>query len=163
FDGISGVVEDGIIPGYYGYEAGQPAGGDILGWYVDQGVLGYVTDAAKKADVSVHQWLEKQAAASEPGVTGFLALDRWNGNRTTLVDADLSGLILGLSLQTTTEEIYRALMESIAFGTRKVIDTFHHNGVEINELYACGGLPLKNKLLMQIYADVTNRVLNIAD
>lgn len=162
-EGISGVVEDGIIPGFYGYEAGQPAGGDILGWYVDQGVPGYVTDAAKKADVSVHQWLEKQAAAYQPGETGLLALDWWNGNRTTLVDADLSGLILGLSLQTTPVEIYRALMESIAFGTRKVIDTFHHNGVEINELYACGGLPLKNKLLMQIYADVTNRVIKIAD
>src|SRR5699024_3938788 len=125
---ISGVVEDGIIPGFDGYGAGQPAGGDILGWYVDQGVRGSVTDAAKKADVCVHQWLEKQAAAYQPGETGLLALDWWNGNRTTLVDADLSGLILALSLQTTPEEIYRAVMESIAFGTRKVIDTFHHNG-----------------------------------
>src|SRR5699024_7849854 len=145
--------------GCHGYEAGRPAGGDSLGWYVEQGGPGYVTGAAKKADGSVHQWLDKQAAAYQPAGSGVLALDWWNGKRTTLVDADLSGLILGLSLQTTPEEIYRALMESIAFGTRKVIDTFHHNGVEIKELYACGGLPLKNKLLMQIYADVTNRVI----
>lgn len=162
-EGISGVVEDGIIPGFYGYEAGQPAGGDILAWYVAQAVPAYVTEAAGKTGVSVHQWLETKAAAYKPGETGLLALDWWNGNRTTLVDADLTGLIIGLTLQTKPEEIYRTLIESIAFGTRKVIDTFHHNGVDVHELYACGGLPLKNKLLMQIYADVTNRVIKIAD
>ncbi|OZU88044.1 ribulokinase [Virgibacillus indicus] len=162
-DGISGVVEDGIIKGFYGYEAGQPAGGDIFAWYVDQAVPEYVKDAADKAGVSIHQWLEKKASNLKPGESGLLALDWWNGNRTTLVDADLSGLLLGMTLQTKPEEIYRALLEAAAFGTRKVVDTFHHSGVEVNELYACGGLPNKNKLLMQIYADVTNRVIKIAD
>src|SRR5699024_10714962 len=112
---ISGVVVDGIIPWVYDYEVRQPVGVDVVRLYVYQRVPGYFTDAAKEADVSGHQWLEKQAAAYQPGETGLLALDWWNGNRTTLVDADLSGLILGLSLQTTPEEIYRALMESIAF------------------------------------------------
>lgn len=162
-DGISGVVEDGIIKGFYGYEAGQPAGGDIFAWYVDHAAPKYVKEAADKAGVSVHHWLEEKASDLKPGESGLLALDWWNGNRTTLVDADLSGLLLGMTLRTKPEEIYRALLEAVAFGTRKVVDAFHHNGVEVNELYACGGLPNKNKLLMQIYADVTNRVIKIAD
>lgn len=162
-EGISGVVEDGIIEGFYGYEAGQPAGGDILAWYVNQAVPGYVDDAAKKEGISVHQWLEEKATSYKPGETGLLALDWWNGNRSTLVDTELSGLLIGLTLQTRPEEIYRTLIESLAFGTRKVIDTFLDGGVAVNELYVCGGLPLKNKLLTQIYADVTNRVIKIAD
>lgn len=162
-DGISGIVEDGIIQGFYGYEAGQPAGGDIFAWYVDHAVPQYVTEAAAESGVSVHQWLEKKAADLKPGESGLLALDWWNGNRTTLVDANLNGLLVGLTLQTKPEEIYRALLEAIAFGTRKVVDTFHNNGVIVNELYACGGLPNKNKLLMQIYADITNRNIKIAD
>lgn len=162
-EGMCGVVEDGIIEGFYGYEAGQPAGGDILAWYVNQAVPVYVEEASKEEGISVHQWLEGKAASYEPGETGLLALDWWNGNRSTLVDTELSGLLVGLTLQTKPEEIYRALIESLAFGTRKVIDTFVDGGVSVNELYVCGGLPLKNKLLTQIYADVTNRVIKIAD
>ncbi|WP_106496208.1 ribulokinase [Lentibacillus sp. Marseille-P4043] len=162
-EGMCGVVEDGIIPGFYGYEAGQSAVGDIFAWFVDQGVPEYVKKDADDAGVTVHQWLEKSAATYKPGETGLLALDWWNGNRSVLVDTDLSGLLLGMTLQTKPEEIYRALLESTAFGTRKIVDAFHHNGIEVNELYACGGLPHKNKLLMQIYADVTNRVIKIAD
>lgn len=162
-EGISGVVEDGIIPGLYGYEAGQPAGGDMFAWYVHHGVPSYVAEEAKEENKSIHQLLEEKAATYRPGETGLLALDWWNGNRSTLVNADLSGLILGLTLQTKPEEIYRALIESLAFGTRKVIDTFHHNGVKVNELYACGGLAIKNKLLMQVLSDITNRVIRIAD
>ncbi|MGY0691440.1 ribulokinase [Virgibacillus sp. FSP13] len=162
-EGMCGVVEDGIIPGFYGYEAGQSAVGDIFAWYVDQGVPEYVKKKADDAGITVHQWLEENAATYKPGETGLLALDWWNGNRSVLVDTDLSGLLLGMTLQTKPEEIYRALLESTAFGTRKIVDAFHHNGIEVNELYACGGLPHKNKLLMQIYADVTNRVIKIAD
>ncbi|WP_102028097.1 ribulokinase [Salirhabdus sp. Marseille-P4669] len=162
-EGMCGVVEDGIIPGFYGYEAGQSAVGDIFAWYVNQGVPEYVHKAAADEGISVHEWLENSAATYEPGETGLLALDWWNGNRSILVDTDLSGVLLGMSLQTKPEEIYRALLESTAFGTRKIIEAFHFNGVEIHELYACGGLPHKNKLLMQIYADVTNRKIKIAD
>jgi L-ribulokinase len=162
-EGMCGVVEDGIIPGFYGYEAGQPAVGDIFAWYVYQAVPEYVEIAAREEGVNVHQWLEKKASNYRPGETGLLALDWWNGNRSVLVDTDLSGLLLGMTLQTKPEEIYRTLLESTAFGTRKIIDAFTDSGLEVDELYVCGGLPHKNKLLMQIYADVTNRVIKIAD
>lgn len=162
-EGMCGVVEDGIIPGFFGYEAGQSAVGDIFAWYVDQAVPEYVERTAADEGVNVHSWLEKKASDYKPGETGILALDWWNGNRSVLVDTDLSGMMLGMTLQTKPEEIYRALLESTAFGTRKIIDTFTNNGLEVNELYVCGGLPHKNKLLMQIYADVSNRVIKIAD
>ncbi|MFD0682758.1 MULTISPECIES: ribulokinase [unclassified Paenibacillus] len=162
-EGMCGVVEDGIIPGYMGYEAGQSAVGDIFAWYVEQGVPSYVKEAAEKEGVNVHEWLEAKASGYQPGETGLLALDWWNGNRSVLVDTDLTGLLIGCTLLTKPEEIYRALLESTAFGTRKIVDAFQDNGVEVHELYACGGLPQKNRLLMQIYADVTNREIKIAD
>jgi L-ribulokinase len=162
-EGMCGVVEDGIIPGYLGYEAGQSAVGDIFEWYVEQGVPAYVQEAAKAEGIHVHEYLEKRASAYKPGETGLIALDWWNGNRSVLVDTELSGVLLGMTLLTKPEEIYRTLLEATAFGTRKIVDAFHSNGVEVNELYACGGLPQKNRLLMQIYADVTNREIKIAD
>ncbi|MCZ8518136.1 MULTISPECIES: ribulokinase [Paenibacillus] len=161
-EGMCGVVEDGIIPGYLGYEAGQSAVGDIFAWYVEQAVPAYVPEAAQAEGMSVHEWLEKRAAAYQPGQSGLLALDWWNGNRSVLVDTNLTGLILGCTLLTKPEEIYRALLEATAFGTRRIVDAFHQSGVEVNELYACGGLPQRNRLLMQIYADVTNREIKIA-
>jgi L-ribulokinase len=162
-EGMCGVVEDGIIPGYLGYEAGQSAVGDIFEWYVEEAVPAYVKEAAQQEGVNVHVWLEKRAAAYKPGESGLLALDWWNGNRSVLVDTDLTGLLVGMTLLTKPEEIYRTLLEATAFGTRKIVDAFHQNGVEVNELYACGGLPQKNRLLMQIYADVTNREIKVAD
>lgn len=162
-EGMCGVVEDGIIPGFLGYEAGQSAVGDIFAWYVEQGVPAYVHEAASADGVSVHEWLERRAAAYRPGETGLVALDWWNGNRSVLVDTELGGLLVGMTLSTKPEEIYRALLEATAFGTRKIVDAFHHSGVTVDELYACGGLPQKNRLLMQIYADVTNREIKIAD
>ena len=162
-EGMCGVVEDGIIPGLYGYEAGQPAVGDLFAWYVDNAVSSSIESEAALAGLTTHQLLEKKAAAYRPGETGLLALDWWNGNRSVLVDTDLSGLMIGMSLKTKPEEIYRALLESTAFGTRKIVDAFTANGLEVNEIYVCGGLPHKNQLLMQIYADVTNRVIKVAD
>jgi L-ribulokinase len=162
-EGMCGVVENGIIPGYLGYEAGQSAVGDIFAWYVDQAVPVFIKEEADKAGINVHQLLEEKASAYKPGETGLIALDWWNGNRSVLVDTDLTGLLIGCTLLTKPEEIYRALLEATAFGTRKIVDAFHENGVPVEELYACGGLPQKNKLLMQIYADVTNREIKIAD
>lgn len=161
-EGMCGVVEDGIIPGYYGYEAGQSAVGDIFEWFVEEAVPAYVKEAADKEGVHVHDWLEKRASAYKPGQTGLLALDWWNGNRSVLVDTDLTGLMVGYTLLTKPEEVYRALLEATAFGTRKIIEAFHNNGVAVDELYACGGLPQKNRLLMQIYADVTGREIKVA-
>lgn len=162
-EGMCGVVEDGIIPGYLGYEAGQSAVGDIFEWFVEEAVPSYVKEAAEKDGVGVHQWLTERASAYKPGETGLLALDWWNGNRSVLVDTNLTGVIVGYSLLTKPEEVYRTLLESTAFGTRKIIDAFHNNGVPVDEVYACGGLPQRNHLLMQIYADVTNREIKIAD
>ncbi|WP_438349725.1 ribulokinase [Paenibacillus sp. FA6] len=161
-EGMCGAVEDGIIPGYFGYEAGQSAVGDIFAWFVDESVPSTVQDQAEEEGISVHEWLEKKAAAYRPGQTGLLALDWWNGNRSVLVDTDLTGLIVGYTLLTKPEEVYRTLLEATAFGTRKIVDAFHNNGVPVDVLYACGGLPQKNRLLMQIYADVTGREIKVA-
>jgi len=161
-EGMCGVVEDGIIPGFYGYEAGQSAVGDIFAWFVEQCVPAYVEEAAKKEGVNVHAWLEKRAAELRPGESGLIALDWWNGNRSVLVDTELSGVFLGMTLATKPEEMYRALLEATAFGTRKIIEAFQGSGVAVEELYACGGLPQRNRLLMQIYADVTNREIKVA-
>jgi L-ribulokinase len=161
-EGMCGVVEDGIIPGLYGYEAGQSAVGDIFEWYVEEAVPAYVQEAATLKGLNIHHYLEHKAAQIKPGESGLLALDWWNGNRSILVDTQLNGLILGMTLMTKPEEIYRALLEATAFGTKTIIDAFVSNGIEVNELYACGGLPQKNQLLMQIYSDVTNLPIKIA-
>ncbi|MCC3375376.1 ribulokinase [Cohnella sp. REN36] len=162
-EGICGVVEDGIVPGYYGYEAGQPAVGDLFAWYVNEAVPVEIVREAEAVGLSVHAWLEREAAKLAPGESGLLALDWWNGSRSVLMDAELGGALVGMSLRTKPAEIYRALLEATAFGTRKIIETLSAAGVAIDELYACGGLPQRNRLLMQIYADVTGREIKIAD
>ncbi|MFC5531455.1 ribulokinase [Cohnella yongneupensis] len=162
-EGICGVVEDGIVAGYFGYEAGQSAVGDIFAWYVEEAVPEYVKRQAADEGMGVHEWLERQASKARPGESGLLALDWWNGNRSVLMDADLTGVVVGLTLQTKPEEIYRTLLEATAFGTRQIIEAFTRSGVTVDELYACGGLPQRNKLLMQIYSDVTGREIKIAD
>lgn len=159
--GMCGVVDGGIIPGMYGYEAGQSGVGDIFAWFVDHAVPPEYHQAAKAAGMDLHQYLETEAAKQKPGEHGLLALDWWNGNRSVLVDVDLSGLLIGATLGTRAPDIYRALIESTAFGTRVIIEAFENSGVPITELVAAGGLPEKNKLLMQIYADVTGREFRI--
>ncbi|UCG94809.1 MAG: ribulokinase [Candidatus Aerophobus sp.] len=160
--GACGVVKEGILPGYYGYEAGQSGVGDIFAWFVDNCVPSRYFEEANKKGGDIHRLLEERASLLKVGESGLIALDWWNGNRSVLVDADLSGLLLGCTLETKPEEIYRALIEATAFGTYKIINTFQEAQVKIEELYACGGLPERNKLLMQIYADVTNRTIKVA-
>ncbi|MBI3696109.1 MAG: ribulokinase [Acidobacteria bacterium] len=147
-EGMCGVVEDGIVPGYWGYEAGQSAVGDIYAWFFR------VFDADPTA-------VTGKAARLQPGESGLLSLDWWNGNRSILVDADLSGVILGLTLATRPEEIYRALVESTAFGTRVIIDAFEQKGIPTRDIVACGGLAEKSPLVMQIFADVTGRQIRL--
>lgn len=165
--GMCGYVEDGIIPGFFGYEAGQSGVGDIFAWFVDNAVppkyhaMAKET-SAKKRHKDLHAVLEHEAAKLKPGESGLLALDWWNGNRSVLVDVELSGLLVGATLATQAPEIYRALIEATAFGTRVIVEALENNEVPVNELVACGGLPEKNKLLMQIYADVTGREFKIA-
>jgi L-ribulokinase len=153
--GMCGVVMDGILPDMPGFEAGQSCVGDHFQWFIENCVPAeYIKTAAQKG-ISIHQLLEEKAAALKPGESGLLALDWWNGNRSVLVDVDLTGMMLGMTLLTKPEEIYRALIEATAYGTRLIIETFNNHQVPIRDLFATGGLPDKNKLLMQIYADVT--------
>jgi L-ribulokinase len=160
-EGMCGVVEDGIVPGLYGYEAGQSGVGDIFAWFVEHGVPPLYHEQAKQRGIPLHALLEEEAAKQKAGEHGLLALDWWNGNRSTLVDVELGGLLIGATLATTAPEIYRALLESTAFGTRKIIETLTNAGVPVNRIVAAGGLPDRNKLLMQIYADVTNREFSV--
>jgi L-ribulokinase len=161
-EGMCGVVEDGVIPGLFGFEAGQSGVGDIFAWFVDHAVPPAYHSTAAREGVDLHTVLEREAAALRPGESGLLALDWWNGNRSVLVDADLSGLLVGATLRTRAPEIYRALIEATAFGTRVIVDAFEDAGVPVDEIVACGGLPDRNPLLMQIYADVTGREIRLS-
>jgi L-ribulokinase len=161
-EGMCGVVEDGIIPGLFGFEAGQSGVGDIFAWFVNNCIPEDYYQEAQRRNIEIHQLLEEKTASQRPGEHGLLALDWWNGNRSVLVDVDLSGLLIGATLGTRPEDIYRALIEATAFGTRVIIEAFEQNGVKVSELVACGGLPEKNKMLMQIYADITGRNFKIS-
>ena len=161
-EGMCGVVRDGIITGLWGYEAGQASVGDLFAWFVAHAAPDYVHAEAKRADLTAYEFLEQGAAKLRPGESGLLALDWWNGCRSVLMDSDLTGLLVGATLGTRPPEIYRALLEATAFGTRKIIEAFTNKGVAIDELHACGGLAQKSRLLLQIYADVTGRPIRLA-
>lgn len=161
-EGMCGYVEDGILPGFFGFEAGQSCVGDHFAWFTDNCVPASYKKEAKDRGMSVHDLLSEKAARLKPGQSGLLALDWWNGNRSVLVDADLTGMMLGMTLNTKPEEIYRALIEATAYGTNIIIESFQSNGVAVDEIVACGGLPERNEMLMQIYADVTNREFKVA-
>lgn len=160
--GMAGYVDGGIVPGSIGYEAGQAAVGDHFAWFVENGVPTAYHDEARSRGIDVYALLEERAARLRVGESGLLALDWWNGNRSVLVDADLGGLLVGMTLATRPEEIYRALIEATAFGTRVIIETFEAGGVPVREIVACGGLADKSPLTMQIYADVTGRPFGLS-
>ncbi|MGC9454152.1 MAG: ribulokinase [Phycisphaerae bacterium] len=153
--GLCGIVPGSVLPGYYGLEAGQSAVGDIFNWFVN-----YIRPGGKRA--GSHKSLTAEAAKLRPGQSGLLALDWNNGNRTILVDQRLSGLLVGQTLHTTPGEIYRALIEATAFGALTIINRFEEYGVSVREVVNCGGVAEKNPLLMQIYADVTNRPMKVS-
>jgi L-ribulokinase len=158
--GMCGVVEGGVVPGLYGYEAGQTGVGDIFGWFVEHAVPPRYHDEARARGLDLHSYLSELAAAQEVGRHGLIALDWNNGNRSVLVDHELSGLILGLTLATRADDIYRALIEATAFGTRKILDAFAEAGIRVDDFVVAGGL-VKNALVMQIYADVIRMPLHI--
>ena len=158
--GMCGVVDGGIVAGLWGYEAGQSGVGDIFAWFTANGVPGEFAEEARRRGVSLQQLLDEQAGALPAGSHGLIALDWEGGNRSVLVDGRLSGVIVGLTLATTAPEIYRALLESTAFGTRMIMDTFRDSGVPVTDLLVAGGL-IKSAPVMQIYADVTRRPLSV--
>ncbi|MFU0833222.1 MAG: Ribulokinase [Oscillospiraceae bacterium] len=160
--GICGICEDGILPGFFGYEAGQSCMGDHFQWFVDRLVSAEYRQAAKEKNMSVYQYFDHLASQIRPGKSGLLALDWWNGNRSVLVNADLTGLLLGMTLETKPEEIYKALVEAVAYGKRKIIDTFESNGAKITELYATGGIAEKSPFVMQTFADVIGKHIKVS-
>jgi L-ribulokinase len=158
--GMCGVVDGGIVAGLWGYEAGQSGVGDIFAWLAEHASAAAYQDEARRRGVSIHDLLSAEAAAQPAGAHGLVALDWLNGNRSVLVDHHLSGAIIGVTLATRAPDIYRALIEATAFGTRRIIDAFGAAGVPVTELVIAGGLA-KNKLVMQVYADVTRRPLSL--
>lgn len=160
--GMCGVVEDGILPGFPGYEAGQSCVGDHFDWFVSNMVPPSYHEEAKEKGWNIHKLLREKVRHQKPGESGLLALDWWNGNRSVLVDADLTGMMLGMTLQTKPEEIYRALIEATAYGAREIIESFVEAGLPVDDLFACGGIASKDDFMMQIYADVTGREIKIS-
>ena len=153
FDGYAGVVRDGIVPGFYGYESGQAAVGDLFGWFArrflpDEGEAGF-------------RRLSQEASAVAPGRSGLLALDWWGGNRSVLMDSSLTGMVLGWTLGTRPAEVYRALIEGSAFGTRTIVESYTSAGIRVEKLVVCGGL-VQDPLILQIYADVTGLPVEVA-
>lgn len=161
-EGMCGVVQGGIVPGLWGYEAGQSGVGDIFGWFVDTCVPPEVHAEAAAAGRNVHEHLTALALAQPVGAHGLVALDWNNGNRSVLVDHELSGLLVGLTLATTAADIYRALVEATAFGTRVIVERLREAGVPMHDFIAAGGL-LKNPLVMQVYADVLRLPIHVVE
>ncbi len=161
--GICGYVRDGVIKGKTVYEAGQSAVGDIFDWFVKNCVPKSYAQECERTGIPVHKLLREKAEKPGVGESGLIALDWWNGNRSVLADSGLSGLIVGLTLSTKPEEIYRALLEACAYGTRVIVDTFRSGGTDISEIYAAGGIAGKDSLMMQIYADVLGMPIRVAE
>lgn len=153
--GICGIVDGSVLPGCFGLEAGQSAVGDIFNWFVN-----YIQPGGKEA--GDHVALTEKAIKLNPGQSGLIALDWNNGNRTILIDQRLTGLLVGQTLHTKPEEIYRALIEATAFGALTIINRFEEYGVKIDEIVNCGGIAEKSPMVMQIYADVTGRDMKVS-
>lgn len=161
--GICGYAKDGVIPDLYTYEAGHVCCGDHFDWFVKNCVPAHYTEDAKAKGQSIHKYLRERAKALAVGESGLIALDWFNGNRSVLIDASLTGAIFGMTIRTKPEEIYRALIEGTAYGTKKILDTFEKSGVRVDSIVASGGIAEKDELMMQIYADVFNRPITVSD
>jgi L-ribulokinase len=160
--GMCGVVFGGIVPGMWGYEAGQSGVGDIFAWFIENQVPGRYFTAAEEAGLSIHQYLTELGMAEPIGAHGLVALDWHSGNRSVLVDHALSGAVLGVTLATRPEQIYRALLEATAFGTRTILETFAASGLPVLKFTAAGGLT-KNAPLMQLYSDILRMPISVVD
>lgn len=160
--GICGVVKDGMIPGLYGYEAGQGCCGDHFAWFCDNFTTAEIAKEAEERGLAPIKIFVERMGKLKVGESGLVALDWWNGNRCPLVDYDLSGTIVGMTLATKPEEIFRALVEATAYGTRMIIENFREHGLDVTELAASGGIAKKDPVTMQIYADVLGMDIRIA-
>ncbi|MCL2684009.1 MAG: FGGY-family carbohydrate kinase, partial [Synergistaceae bacterium] len=157
FDGVCAIAGDGMVPGLYSYESGQPAVGDIFEWYAEKCVPASYREEADNRGIAILDLLNEKASVLEAGRSGLIALDWFNGNRSTLANYNLTGLILGLTLETKPEEVYRCLVEATQFGSRKIIENYEKNGLRVEHLFATGGLAEKSAFVMQICADILGR------
>lgn len=162
-NGVVSGVKNAILPGYFALESGLAAVGDMFGWFVDNAAAQSCAKQAEEMGANLHTYLSEKAAGLKPGANGLIALDWWNGNKTPYVDGRLSGALIGCTLTTKPEEIYRALIEATAFGTKKILDLFEEAHADIKTIIASGGIAEKNPLLMQIYADVLEREIMVSD
>ena len=160
--GILGMVKDGVIPGFISFETGQSSGMNHLSWFLENALPGKYEKEARKQKIDKSQLIEEKAIALEPGQSGLIALDWLNGNQSILRDRNLQGIVVGLSLETKPEEIYRALVEATIFGTRKIFETFIASGMAIDEIIVVGGDPVKNRLFLSTLAQVANMEIKIA-
>ena len=160
--GIGGYTKGAVYPSIYTYEAGQCCFGDGFDWFVKNFVPESYTQKARENGINIHAYLRSKARELKIGESGLMVLDWFNGNRSVLCDSDLSGMILGLTLTTKPEHIYRALLEGVAFGAKMIIDNYTDNGIKINRVVATGGIALKDELLMQILSDVTGLVIEVS-
>jgi L-ribulokinase len=158
--GMCGAVRGGVVADRWGFEAGQSGVGDIFAWLVENAVPPSYHERAEREGVSIHELLTSLSAEQAVGEHGLVALDWWSGNRSILVDHELTGVFVGLTLSSRAEDMYRALIEATAFGARRIVEAFEEAGIAVERLVAAGGL-LENKVLMQIYADVLNRSLDV--
>ena len=161
FPGILSAAKDGIFPGYWGYDAGQGCVGDHFAWAADRIAPASYHQEAQNRGINIQQYLTELAQTQKPGAHGLVALDWWNGCRSVLMDSTLTGMILGLTLNTKAEDIYRALIEATAFGARVLLESYEANGIHSDSLFVTGGISRKNPMLMQIYADVMNRPMHV--
>ena len=161
--GICSQTDRGIFPDLCSLEAGQAGLGDCFDWFVTNCVPENYRQEARQAGVSIHTLLQQKASAYRPGQSRLVALDWWNGNRSILKNDGLTGLVLGMNMQTRPEEIYRALVEATAFGLRVIADNYEAYGVKVGDICAAGGIAMKSPFLMQIYADVLNRTITVGD
>jgi len=159
--GISGAAEDCVLPGFWGYEAGQTCVGDLFAWAARTVMPESYAAKARAQGMSDQQYLTELAQTQRPGQHGLIALDWWNGSRSILMDSDLTGLLIGMTLNTRPEDIYRAIIEATAYGARTVVENYAAHGVQVSELFVTGGICRKNPMLMQIYADVLNMPLRV--
>ena len=161
-EGICGYVYGGVIPGLYTYEAGQAGVGDYFEWFIKNCLPEEYFKKAKEEGLNIHAYMRKLLSNHKVGESGLIALDWWNGNRSILVDSELSGMIVGMTLQTKPEDIYKAILESNAFGLKIIVEQYQKSGIEIKTICAAGGIASKDELLMQIYADVLDKEIQIA-
>ncbi|MEG2939585.1 MAG: FGGY-family carbohydrate kinase, partial [Oscillospiraceae bacterium] len=159
--GICAIVQDGMIPGLVAYESGQPAVGDAFAWYANSAMPASYVDAADKCGLSRLAYMDKKAAELNAGESGLVSLDWFNGNRSVLMDYNLTACFAGLTLASKPEGIYRSMIEATAFGARRIFESYAEAKVAIKRVYALGGLSHKSPLTMQIYADILGMPIEV--